>query len=220
MRDCPDCAVRIEGEWARCPLCGTRVGADTPPKPSPYPDVPLRFSRRRVLVALFLTSLAVIGVSFLAQLLFPRDLGGLRLAWFGLVSMWLVVLMAVRKRRNVAKNTVYLVVVVGLICVYWDYLAGWSGWSVTYAVPIVCGCSILALLIIVRVTRIEVGEHIVYSGLAVLLGLVPLVFLLLGWVTDPVPSAICGALSVIALAAVHVRRGGDVRHELAKRLHL
>jgi hypothetical protein len=44
--------------------------------------------------------------------------------------------MAVRKRRNVAKGTVHLVVLVGLICVYWDYLTGCRGWSLTYAVPI------------------------------------------------------------------------------------
>lgn len=218
MRTCRRCAVRVEGTWSQCPLCGQPIEGSA--VPSSFPDVPLRFSRRRVLRALFLMSLAVIGASLLVQLLFLRDLGGFRLVWFGVVSMWLVVLMAVRKRRNIAKSTVYLVIVIGLICGYWDYLEGWSGWSVTYAVPIVCGCSLLALLIIVRVTRIEVGEHIVYSGLAILLGLVPLIFLALGWVTTPLPAVISGALSLFALLAVGVLRGGDVRHELAKRLHL
>jgi len=68
--------------------------------------------------------------------------------------------------------------------------------------------------------RIEVGEHILYSGLTVLLGLAPIVFLALGWVNNPVPSAICGALSLITLVLMQFARGPDVRHELAKRLHL
>ena len=122
---------------------------------------------------LFLTSIAVISASFIAQLLFNRGLAGigvLRSVWLGVVTTWLVVVMAVRKRRNVAKGTVYLVVLIGQVCVYWDYLTGWHGWSLTYAVPIVCACSIVALLITVRVMRIEVGEHIVYSGLMLLLG--------------------------------------------------
>jgi predicted mannosyl-3-phosphoglycerate phosphatase (HAD superfamily) len=51
------------------------------------------------------------------------------------------------------------------------------------------------------------------------LGLVPVVFLALGWVRHPVVSIVCGALSVIALA-VQLASLRETRHELAKRLHL
>lgn len=221
MKRCTECTVDIEGAWNRCPLCAAPTAGEA--ARSPLPVVPLTFSRRRVLRVLFLTSIAVILASFFAQLLFRRELDGigvLRSVWLGLSAMWLIVLMAVRKRRSVAKGTVYLVVLVGLVCVYWDYLAGWGGWSLTYAVPIVCASSIVALLITVRVMRIEVGEHIVYSGLTVLLGLTPIGFLAFGWVTNSLPSAICGALSLFALVLLQLLQGREVRHELAKRLHL
>ncbi|MGO1285392.1 MAG: DUF6320 domain-containing protein [Brachybacterium sp.] len=221
MRRCPDCTVEVEGEWARCPLCGTTLVGE--PVPGPYPTVPLRFSRRRVLRVLFLTSLAVIVLSFLAQLLFGRDqdgIGALRSVWLGIVTTWLVVVMAVSKRRNLAKFIVYLVVLAGGVCVYWDYLSGWSGWSLTFVVPIVCAASIVGLLITARVVRIEVGDYVVYSGLTVLLGLTPILFLALGWVGTVIPSAICGGLSVAAVVLLLTVRGGIVRHELAKRLHL
>ncbi|MCY1157296.1 MAG: hypothetical protein MOP51_316 [Citricoccus sp.] len=219
MRRCAQCAVDVEGHWMRCPLCAAPLAGEA--VPSPLPAVPLNFSRRRVWKALFLTSLAVILASFLAQLLFrAADIGLVRSVWLGLTAMWLVVLMAVRKRRNVAKGTVYLVVLIGLVCVYWDYLGGWDGWSLTYAVPALCAAAIIAVLIMVRVMRTEVGEHILYSGLTVLLGLAPLVFLVLGWVTNPVPSVVCGALSICALVVVQAARGAEVRHELAKRLHV
>lgn len=218
---CAACAVDIEGDWTRCPLCGTVTTGD--PSPDPYPSVALRFTRRRVLRALFVSSLAVIAASFLSQLLFTRDDGGigvLRSVWLGVAAMWLVVLMAARKRRNVAKGTLYLVILIGGVCLYWDYLTGWHRWSITYAVPIVSACSVVALLITVRVMQVEVGDHILYSGLTVLLGLAPVVFLAVGWVTNPVPSAICGIVAVLALALLQIARGRPVRHELAKRLHL
>lgn len=221
MRQCTECAVDIEGGWTTCPLCSAPL--EGTPVPSPIPAVPLTFSRRRVLRILFLSSIAVILASFAAQLLLgrgPAGFGALRSVWLGVSAMWLVVLLAVRKRHNVAKNTVYIVLVVGLVCVYWDYLTGWYGWSINYAVPIVCASSIVALLITVRVLRIEVGEHIVYSGLTVLLGLAPIGFLIFGWVAEPLPSAICGAISVAALILLQIARGAEVRHELAKRLHL
>lgn len=220
MRRCPECAIDVEGDWQRCPLCAAPVAGEA--TTSPLPAIPLRFSRRRVLRVLFLTSIALILASFVLQLVFSRGLDGigvLRSGWLGVITMWLVVVMAVRKRRNVAKGTVYLVVLVDLICVYWDYLTGWRGWSLTYAVPVIGACSIAALLITVTVMRIEVGDHIIYSGLTVLLGLAPVAFLALGWVTNPAPSAICGAISLCALIPIQLARGPDVRHELTKRLH-
>ncbi|MGI6877245.1 DUF6320 domain-containing protein [Microbacterium sp. gxy059] len=220
MRRCPDCAVGIEGSWSRCPLCGSAAAGD--PSPDPLPAVPLSFSRRRVLRILFLVSLAVIAASFLAQLLLqPSEtaLVALRSVWLGVTALWLVVLMAVRKRRNAAKGNLYLVVLVGLVCVYGDYLTGWHGWALDYAVPIACATSIIATLIVVRVLRIDVGDHIVYSLLTALLAVVPLLFALLGWVTDPLPSVLCAALGLVALG-VQLARIRDVRHELAKRLHL
>lgn len=220
MRRCVECSVSIEGDWKKCPLCaGTVTGRAVA---SPLPAIPLRFSRRRVLRVLFLASLAVILVSFVAQLLLdrgPTGIGVFRSAWLGVTAMWLVVLMAVRKRRNVAKGTVYLVVLVGLVCVYWDYLTGWPGWSLTYAVPIVCASSIVALQIAVRVMRIEVGEHILYSALTVLLGLTPIVFLALGWVDTPLPSVVCAVLAIFGLVLL-ITHATAMRHELVKRLHL
>lgn len=221
MKHCANCAVDIEGSWQTCPLCATPTTGEA--TRSTFPAIPLNFSRRRVLKTLFISSIAIILGSFAAQLLFDREpagFGALRSVWLGISAMWLVVLISIRKRRNVAKNIVYLVVLVGLVCVYWDYLTGWHGWSLSYAIPIIVGSSIIALLITVRVMRMEVGEYIVYSGLTVLFGLIPIIFLVFGWVTDPLPSAMCVALSVIALVVLQVYRGAEVRHELAKRLHL
>lgn len=221
MRRCAECSVDVEGTWSTCPLCRTRLEGEGCGEP--FPVIPLEFSRRRVLRTLFLTSLAVIVLSFAAQLLFNRDsdgIGVLRSLWLGVAAMWLVVVMAVRKRRNVAKGTVYLVVLAGLSVAYWDYLTGWHGWSLTYAVPSLCACSIVALIITVRVMRIDVEEHIVHTGLAVLLGLAPIGFLGFGWVDDPLPSIVCGVLSLVALAFLQFARGAEVRHELGKRLHL
>ncbi|ASK66319.1 hypothetical protein CFK39_11360 [Brachybacterium avium] len=221
MRTCAGCSLRIEGEWEHCPLCGGALHGRA--EPSPYPAVPLRFSRRRVLRVLMLSSLGVIVLSFLAQLLFGHEaesLGVLRSVWLGIATTWLVVLMAVSKRRNLAKFIVYLVVAAGGVNVYWDFLTQWSGWSLTYVLPILCSASIIGLLITVRLIRMELADYVVYSGLTVLLGLTPIVFLSLGWVGVALPSVICGALSIAVVVLLLTLRGGAVRHELATRLHL
>lgn len=226
MKRCNACRVDVEGDWSDCPLCATGLDTDetaADPVPEPFPAVPLQYSRRRVFRVLFLTSLAVIVGSFVAQLLFVRDddgIGAARSVWLGVSAMWLVAIMAISKRHNIAKVTLWLVVLIGGLCAYWDYLTGWNGWSLDWAIPIVCGCSIIALLITVHVMRTAVGDHILYSALTVALGLAPILFLWLGWLSRPIPSVACGIVAVLALALLQIARGRPVRNELAKRLHL
>lgn len=223
MRRCKACRVGIEGEWAHCPLCGTVTSGDRGYEGDPLPAIPLSFSRRHLLRVLFLTSLAMIALSFAAQLFFNGEQGSpgaLRIVWIGIVSLWLLVIMAVRKRRNLAKGTLYLVVLVGAMSAYWDSLTGWHGWSLSYVIPIVCGSAMLALMITVRLMRIEVGDHILYTVVTVLLGLVPVVFFVLGWVDHPLPTLICGSLSFITLGVLQATRSSEMKHELTKRLNL
>ncbi len=220
-RYCPACSAHVLGDWTRCPLCTTALTGD--PLPGPFPEVPLTFSRRRLFRALAASSLAVVLGSLAVQLLFERSFSGVgvfRSLWLGVSAMWLVVLTAASQRRNVARTALALVVVLSLVAVYWDYLTGWHDWGLTYAVPIVCAAMIVAVLITVFSLRIEVGEHIVYSGLTVLLGLVPLVFLALGWVSNPWPSVLSACLSLFTLLTIPLARGAELRHELAKFLHL
>lgn len=221
MIRCAACAVDIEGDWARCPLCGGEVTGT--PVPAPMPTVPLVYSRRRLVRLLLLLSLLLIVASFGVQLVFGQEaagIGGLRSVWLGVCTLWLLTLAAVRERRNIARGTLVVVVLVGLVCAYWDYLTGWHGWSLSFTVPLVSTAAIIAVLVAVHLLRVEVGEHILYSGLIVLLGLVPMVFLALGWVEVALPSAICGVLSVVALVHLQLSAGASGRHELAKRLHL
>src|SRR5699024_3956471 len=91
MTRCAECSVAVEGTWVDCPLCGARLEGEA--CGDPFPAVTLEFSRRRVLRTLFLASLAVIALSFAAQLLFNRDgdgIGVLRSLWMGVAAMWLV----------------------------------------------------------------------------------------------------------------------------------
>lgn len=224
MSRCPSCDVTVQGPWTSCPLCGQGLdGAVRATGPGPLPVVELRFSARRLLRALFLGSLGVIAVSFAAQLLLVRDhaqIGWFRSVWLGVTCLWLLVMMAVRKRRNVAKAAVYLVVLVGLVCTYWDYLSGWHRWALTYAVPLTCAGALLAVLIAVTLTRAEVGEHLLYNLGVALLALVPVLFLSFGWTTTAWPTLASVGLGLVVLVLLQTSRGSQIRHELAKRLHL
>lgn len=221
MSRCTACAVRVEGTWERCPLCGHPLVGDV--VPSPFPSAPLVVSRTRLTRTLVIVSLGIIALSLAAQLLLgrgPELLGAVPSVWLGLCTMWLIAVMAFRARRSIARSTLWTVVLVGGLSAYWDYLTGWHRWSLSYAIPIVAASAIIALVIVVRAMRLEPGEHILDSAVTTLLGLVPLAMLVLGWVPVALPSAICGVVAFASLVEIQRVHGSAVRDELARRLHV
>jgi hypothetical protein len=195
----------------------------SPYDPAPLPSVAIRFSHKRLIRALVAASCLVIVVSLAAQLLLVRThqpVGWVRSVWLGVICMWLLVITAVGKRRNIAKAAVYLTILVSAVCAYWDYLTGWHRWSLTYAVPIVCTGAGLAVLIIVRVMRVETGDHILYTSAVAVLGVVPILFVIFGWSSNSWTGIVSACVRGVILALLPRTRGREIRRELAKRLHL
>lgn len=222
MSRCLECNVRIEGDWDSCPLCGASTIQQSGGA-GPLPRIPLAFSRRRVLRTLVVVSvlliLAMLGV---LALLRPQEpgIGAVRSVWLGVVTMWLLVITALARRRTISRLMLRLVVIVGALLAYWDWVTGWLGWSLTFAIPIVCGSAILGVLLILLLARRDAELHVVSGGIIVLIGFAPLLFLILGWVGTPWPSLICGALAVIVLLVLQILRGGALHAELSRRLHV
>ena len=187
---------------------------------SSYPDIPLRFIKQQVITRLLLTSVAIICLSLAAAAFLPGGMEWLRMIIFGVASMWLVVLIIVRKRRNIAKGIIYLIVSLSVIAIYWDYLEGWSGWSTTYFVPLICSFAIIAMFIAVQLVRLEAGDYVLYLLAAALLGLIPAFFLTFGLVTQTIPALISIGLSSILLILTSVFRGKLILNELEKRMNI
>lgn len=220
MNHCPQCQIDIKGDWKHCPLCSTPLNIGDKRVSSPYPDVPLKFNRQKGTKILSFVSLAIIFITFVVGLLWRGRIQSLQGALFGIMTMWLVVLIIIRKRRNLTKSILYLLVCLSLICIYFDYLNGWTAWSTTYAVPIICGFSLLAMFLAVRFVKMKIGDYILYLLAASILGLIPALFLLFDWVRNPIPAWISFGLSLSFLVATLVFRGREIQHELQKRLFI
>ncbi|MBM6614774.1 hypothetical protein JTF06_07700 [Desemzia sp. RIT804] len=222
MKYCPHCQVNVKGEWAKCPLCQQSLAATETLEnvPSPYPDIPLRFSKKKAFKWLTLSSLLIIVGFFVGGFFFPSPMSVWQMSLFGIISLWLVVLIIIRKRRNIAKGIVYLIVFSSLICFYLDYLAGWNAWSTTYAIPIICSFATVAMFFAVRIVRLKVGDYILYLLTATLLGFLPTTFLFFNWTTWPFPSQLSLLLSTMMFIWIIINHGKDILSELQKRAQI
>lgn len=221
MNYCSHCRVSVKGDWERCPLCDTKLERKEGERlASPYPNTPLRFDKQKATKLLLAVSFLIIIATYLLGLLWKGQVQGLQGALFGIMTMWLVVLIIIRKRRNLIKSIFYLLVSLSFICAYFDYVIGWTGWSTTYAVPIICGSSIVAMFLTVRFIKIKTGDYILYLMAAALVGLIPILFLFLNWVTKAWPAWISFGLSLIMLILIFIFQGKEIKKEIQKRMFI
>jgi hypothetical protein len=217
MRKCPECHVSVKGDWDKCPLCEAPLDSNIPVTSSSMPDVPLQFNRRFITQFLMAFSLIVVAVILGIGLLYYGRIQLFQGAAFGIITMWLAVLTLIRKRRNIAKSLLYLLIILSLMCIYLDYTIGWSAWSLTYAVPIICSSTLISMIITARMTRMKPGDYVLYWAAVAILSLVPIIFLLIGWIQFKTPSLISFGFGLIVLIYMLVTKGQVIWGEIKKR---
>nr|WP_242965349.1 DUF6320 domain-containing protein [Dehalobacterium formicoaceticum] len=114
----------------------------------------------------------------------------------------------------------WLVTLVSILSVLWDWRIGWKGWSLDYVIPAVCVAAIFTLYVTAKVMKLSARDYIVYFLLGGLFGIVPLLFILFGWLNVLYPSIISVAANIIFLSAIIIFQGENIKSELSKRMHL
>lgn len=222
MKRCPECHADVKGDWENCPLCETALIVDESRtnEESDLPAVPLRFNRRSIKQLLSLSSVLMIVLYFAAHYIWRFDFFNLEYVLFGIMIMWLMMLVLIRKRRNIVKGIAYILFLFSLLSLYFDYINGWSGWSLTFAVPVLCISALLAMFISIQVMDLRAEDYVLYLQLAAVMGLLPALFLLLDWVVIALPSVLSIVFSLVMSVAVFFRHRQAVVEELEKRMHV
>lgn len=220
MNRCLSCNIDIADETEICPLCGSVLKQDEGSKDM-YPDI--RYTSRKLafLVRIYMF-LAIVLEVFLITINIKIQSS---VFWSGIVGLCLlygfVILRFAVLGENGYRFKTLLSVLIGVsILIAIDYLTGYRGWAVTYAVP----CAIIAVditIIILMIVNFRNWQSymmlqlfmIVCSGITTLL-LIP------GIVRKPL-FALC-ALAVSSFLFLGTLIIGDrkARIELKRRFHI
>lgn len=222
MRYCENCGVWVRGGGTRCPLCQTALAGAPCPEEELFP--PLGASRRRgrmVLRVAAFVSLAAALVCAAVDLLLPPATFWSGYVAAGIGTGWLLIAIALRRRRNIPKTILQLTLLCGALCCGWDAATGWRGWSVTYVTPILCTGAMLALLLLPPLLRLRFQDYVFYLAADILFSALPFAFAAMGLLEGPrLPSLICVCTGAVSLAALLVFRGKELLGEFSRRAHL
>lgn len=220
MTRCPDCEADVEGLWQRCPLCRAPLAGDPEERHEAYPAAPLRYSRRQLGRTLLLLSVLAIVSSFAVQALFPNLMAPVRTVWLSVAVLWLVAIAVVQRRRNVGGLVAWLLVLLSLAAWVWNQFDGPAQWATTWAIPAICLAANVTLAVVVWIIRLNASEHLAKAVLVGLIGMVPGLFVIFGWVTTALPSLICVGLSALLIILMFAIRPRQLTSALLRRLHV
>lgn len=222
MTQCENCHVSVKGDWETCPLCDEPLKdkEDLEAASSSFLGLPLNFNRQKAYQIFFRLSLCAVLLYFAINYFWTFQFFGLEYVIFGLLITWTLIVIFIRKRRNITKAIIYTLFFISLASVYLDYINGWIGWSLTFVIPIVSISSLLAMFISIQVVHLKIEDYILYLQLASLFGLIPLAFLIMGWVGHPLPSILSVILSLVLFVGILLRYRTLVIEELQKRMHI
>jgi len=221
MQNCVNCKVNIRGNHNICPLCGGILQDNMEQSKDVYPQIPTIYQEFNLFIRIMLLiSISTIIISVAINQIFTRTSNWSLLVVAGILCMWISMFVILRKKSNIPKTILWLIVIISVLSVLWDWKMGWIGWSIDYVIPVVCVGAMIVMAISAKMLKISVRDLTIYLLVDGIFGFVPVLFIIFGWVQVKYPSILCVAVSAISLTAIILFEGDNMKSELDKRMHI
>lgn len=206
-----------------CPLCNRvlTVEEDGEKRPPCYPVIDFDAEKFGLLSRIFLLLLILVavGLGVVNYLTYNgviwSDAALVLIAYLGVTVFY-----SVMHRANLASKILVQMVGFQVLTVVFDWVFGYSGWSVNYMVPGSILCANLAIVLLMIVNTMNWQSYFMYQISITIFALIPLVLWLLGVITKPTFSLITTGISVLILVITIVLGDKKVKNELIRRFHL
>lgn len=220
MSKCIRCQVEILDETERCPLCDS-VLEKTVEVENMYPDVRVK-SRKMSFISKIYLFCAILAEVILVYLNIKLES---RIWWciitgLSLLYVYLVLRFAIIGKSGYKAKVIVLMMIAISIEVIIDFVTGYNGWSVNYALP--AGILLVdAAIIVLMIVNIKGWQsYLVWQLFMIICSLVPLALYLSGIVTKPGLTFIALGCSVFLFLGTFIIGDRRARVELKRRFHV
>lgn len=221
MQVCEKCKLNIIGSHMVCPLCQGQLAGRPNPENDMFPHIESILKKHSFLIRmLFFVSAVMLVLCLAANYLFAYQGFWSFFVALGVLCMWLSMIILFRKRHNIPKTIIWQAVLFSLFTVAVDVTTGWHRWSLDYAVPCFFIVAILAMWAVAAILRLKTEDYLVYLLIDLMMGVVPVIFLVFDLVSARLPSVFCAMASAISFIALLAFKDKALKSEIEKRLHM
>lgn len=221
MQYCTHCKVQLLETRKHCPLCGNSLKIETDQTIlESFPKIDSYIKGTGKLKLLLFLSVVIIILSFTVYAFFPTELNYPLLITLGMGSLWLDMIFLVKRRFHIPKKIVWQVFILAVLSLFWDWNTGWRGWSITYFIPFLYITALLLMYAIAVIMKLNSRDYITYAFMSALFGILPVLFIMLDWVTVTYPSILSIAFSSTILSAIFILQWDSIKLEFQKRMHI
>lgn len=220
MSKCRQCNIEILDETERCPLCHL-VLEQTVEVENMYPNVRV-MTRKLMLISRIYLFCAIIAEVILVYINTVTE----SQTWWSLIVgltflyVYMLIRYAILGKSGYRSKVVVLTTIAILMAVAADFLAGYQGWSVNYALPSGIMLVDAGILVLMICNRRNWQSYIMWQIFMILCSIIPLVFSLVGIATSPLLGLITFAASVFLFLGTIIIGDRKARTELKRRFHI
>lgn len=220
MSRCKQCNVEILDETERCPLCHS-VLEKTVEVENMYPNVRTMTRRLALLSRIYL----FVAILVEALLIYLNVLSDSEMFWSAIPGLamlygYLVLRYAILGKSGYKGKIIVLTLIAILMVVAIDFVVGYRGWSVTYALPSAILLVDAGILILMCINRRNWQSYMMWQIFMILCSVVPLVLYAVGIVTAPLLALLAFAFSTALFLGTLIIGDRRARTELRRRFHV
>lgn len=192
MLYCEYCKVKVAGLHKKCPLCHCSLSGQSQEDLPQYPMIKSEISKIYFIFKLMkLAAISACVVSVLINYISYKQTMWSAFVIAGLACGWLLMTIGIKRKANLIKLLQWELYITCGLAALWDYFTGWHRWSIEFVLPCSCIACMVSIAILSAILKKQPSEYLIYLNLVNILGFVPIVFFMLGWLQIELPSAIC-----------------------------
>ena len=220
MSRCKQCNVEILDETERCPLCHS-VLEKTVEVENMYPNVRTMTRRLALLSRIYL----FVAILVEALLIYLNVLSDSEMFWSAIPGLamlygYLVLRYAILGKSGYKGKIIVLTLIAILMVVAIDFVVGYRGWAVNYALPSAILLVDAGILILMCINRRNWQSYMMWQIFMILCSVVPLVLYAVGIVTAPILALLAFAFSAALFLGTLIIGDRRARTELRRRFHV
>lgn len=137
-----------------------------------------------------------------------------------IVYIWITVLYALKKNKNIAAHILMQVVAISLLFLAIDYTLGFEKWSLEIAMPIVIITANMIMTILTCISYRRYIRYVVYQLILIIISMTPMVLITEHYIADNLLSRIAVWVSVVNFILCVALCSKDIKAELKRKFHM